>query len=166
MRTLASADPDRSFILRSQTARILRGMKKLIAALCVAAALGAGAFALDAVGPASAADTTDSTAADPTAALGSPHVRRAVIRDFGRVAADTIGVTADELRDAVRGGQSVVEVATAHNVDPATVKDALVTEGNRLIDKASANGRIDQPRADQLRQRLPAFVDRLINWKR
>src|SRR5690242_5534714 len=114
-------------------------MKKVIAITCLVAALGAGAFALNSVTSASAA-----TPSDTASFTGNHRVRRYVVRDFGKVAADTIGITPQQLRDAVRNdGQSIAEVATAHNVDPAKVHDALITEGNRLIDQALANHKID-----------------------
>ena len=43
-------------------------------------------------------------------------------------AASVIGVTADELKAALQGGQSIADVATANGVDPQTVIDALVAE--------------------------------------
>jgi len=43
-------------------------------------------------------------------------------------AAETIGVTVEELRIALRGGQTIAQVAEANGVDPQAVIDALVAE--------------------------------------
>jgi hypothetical protein len=74
-------------------------------------------------------------------------------------AADAIGITTDELRDALHGGDSIAEVAHDHGVLAETVVAALVAEcGLRLrIDVAA--GRITQADADALlEQSTPGFV--------
>lgn len=49
------------------------------------------------------------------------------------VAAETIGISVEELRAALADGQSVAEVAEANGVDPQTVIDALVAEATERI---------------------------------
>ena len=71
-------------------------------------------------------------------------VRRRAVHAAVEVSAKTIGVTPEALRDAIKSGQSVAEVATAHNVDPSTVVNALVTAGTARIDKAVANHHLDR----------------------
>ncbi len=44
------------------------------------------------------------------------------------VAAKTIGISAADLRTAIKGGQTVAQVAQAHNVSTQTVIDAVVTD--------------------------------------
>ena len=89
--------------------------------------------------------------------------RRQRLREAAQVAADTIGITRAELRDAVRGGQTVAEVAQDHEVDPQDVIDALVEHATTKIDDAVAAGRIDADRADALKARLPDLADRFVN---
>jgi uncharacterized protein (DUF433 family) len=48
--------------------------------------------------------------------------------DFTKVAG-VIGVTPEELRTALQSGQSIAQVAQAHDVDPQKVIDALVAAG-------------------------------------
>src|SRR4051812_7297766 len=53
-----------------------------------------------------------------------PYGRRAELRTRAiqgalEVSADKIGVTVDDLKAAIKSGQSVADVATAHNVVPA-----------------------------------------------
>jgi hypothetical protein len=49
------------------------------------------------------------------------------------VAAETIGITVEELRTALVDGQSVAEVAEANGVDPQAVIDALVEHATERI---------------------------------
>jgi polyhydroxyalkanoate synthesis regulator phasin len=80
------------------------------------------------------------------------------------ISAETIGIEIDELRAALRAGQSIAEVAEANGVAPDAVVAALVEAGNAALDEAVANGRIDEERAAELRENLPEhaqiFVDR------
>jgi len=48
--------------------------------------------------------------------------------DFAKIAG-VIGISEADLKAAVQGGQSLAQVAQAHNVDPQKVIDALVAEG-------------------------------------
>jgi chorismate mutase len=62
-----------------------------------------------------------------------------------RTAAEAIGIDADELRAALRDGQTIAQVAEANGVDPQDVIDALVAQATERITKA-VNG-------DTVRQR-------------
>jgi hypothetical protein len=79
------------------------------------------------------------------------------------VSAKTIGITPEALRQAIAGGQSVAQVATAHHVDPSTVVSALVTAGNARIDTAVANHRLSADRAAKLKARLPQLAQRFVD---
>ena len=63
---------------------------------------------------------------------GGPGVRfhRFVERheDFAKIAG-VIGISEDDLKTAIQSGQSIAQIAQAHNVDPQKVIDALVAEG-------------------------------------
>jgi hypothetical protein len=48
-------------------------------------------------------------------------------------AAEVIGIDVEELRSALRGGQTIAEVAEANGVDPQAVIDALVDEAEARI---------------------------------
>jgi hypothetical protein len=63
-------------------------------------------------------------------------------RGFGRelpLVAETIGISVDDLRTALEGGQTIAEVAEANGVDPQTVIDALVADATEHI-TARVNG--------------------------
>ncbi len=90
-----------------------------------------------------AGTTEDATPAD---AAPGPHGRGASLE----AAADAIGITTDELRTALEGGQSIAQVAEAHGVDVQTVVDAMV---------AAATERL-QAAIDELPDRMAEVVQR------
>jgi hypothetical protein len=63
-------------------------------------------------------------------------------------AAKAIGVTTDELRTAIEGGQSIADYAKSKNVDPQKVIDALVAEAKTRLDTEVTGGKITQAQAD------------------
>jgi hypothetical protein len=87
-------------------------------------------------------------------------------RGFGRasfdVAAQTIGVTPQQLRQEL-AGKSLADVARAHNVDPARVTQALRDDANKHIDEAAAAGRIPADRVASLKERTSQGIDRFVN---
>ena len=154
---------------------MLTSMKKLIASISIAAALGGGAFALNTVGPAGAQSNpgTESTAApegtSPDGATQQHHRRwrRArVVRGAIYVSAETIGIPRADLVQALRDGQSIAQVAEAHGVSAQTVIDAIVQAGSAKADEAVAAGKITQQRADAIKARLPQVADRIVNHVR
>jgi uncharacterized protein (DUF433 family) len=92
--------------------------------------------------------------------------RHRFVRRAMQVAAKTIGVTPEELRQAIRSGKSVSEVATAHHVDPATVVNAIVKAGDARVDKAVANRHLDAARAAKLKAWLPRLAQRFVDFTR
>lgn len=74
------------------------------------------------------------------------------------VAADAIGISEEDLRSELRDGSTLAEVATAHDVDPQTVIDALVAAATDKIEAAVADGTISQERADDLLADLEARI--------
>jgi hypothetical protein len=86
-----------------------------------------------------------------------------VRRHAAKIVANTLGVSVDDLRAALKSGQSINEYAASLGKDPQAVKDALVSAANRALDKAVELGRIDQARADELKTKVPARVDKLMD---
>jgi hypothetical protein len=76
-------------------------------------------------------------------------------------AAAAIGVDAAALRDSLRDGQTLAQVAEANGVDPQAVIDALVAEADSRLDEGVANGRITQDEADA---RRPELVERITSF--
>ena len=77
--------------------------------------------------------------------------------------ADALGVTADELRTALQGGQTIAEVAAAEGVDLQTVVDAVVAELEARLTERVEAGDITQERADEMiaraSERLPDALE-------
>jgi uncharacterized protein (DUF433 family) len=119
-------------------------MTKLFAAVAVAGLLVGGvAMTAGAAGPGGG---------------GRPGARVAV-----QTAASTIGVQPRDLLTQLKGGTTVAQIATQHGVDPAAVVNAIVTAGSQQIDQAVAQGKIDQAKGDQAKQKLPDLANRFVN---
>ncbi|MGQ0617325.1 MAG: hypothetical protein ACT4PW_10100 [Acidimicrobiia bacterium] len=80
------------------------------------------------------------------------------------VAARTIGIPVDELRQGLQDGQSTADVATAHGVSPQAVVDAIVADGQARLDEAVADGRLSDEHAaragERLAERAAGLVER------
>jgi ribosomal protein S20 len=121
-------------------------MKKLFAAVAVAGLLVGGV-------------ATTAWAAGPGGSGGRAREGRVAVQ----TAASTIGVQPRDLRSQIKAGTTVAQVATQHGVDPTTVVNAIVTAGTQEIDQAVAQGKIDQTKGDQAKQKLPDFANRFVN---
>jgi len=130
----------------------------------------AGATTSSSSGPSSngsAPQTSTSTAA-PSSSKSAVAPRRALrrhrVRVFIRkVVLETIGIDRATLRSGLRSGQTIGQIATAHNVEPSAVIDALVKAANAKLDAAVAAGRIKAERAQRIEARLPARFAKLVN---
>lgn len=64
-------------------------------------------------------------------------------------AATALGVTTDELRTAIDGGQTIAQVASDKGVDVQTVIDAMVADRKADLDEKVTSGDLTQEEADQ-----------------
>jgi len=78
------------------------------------------------------------------------------------VAAEALGITEQELRDALRDGSSIAELAEQRGVDLQTVIDALVAEATARIDEQVAEGDLDAERAAELKEQLEQRITDLV----
>jgi hypothetical protein len=78
-------------------------------------------------------------------------------------AAKTIGISTQDLMKALASGQSVADVAKAHNVDPQKVIDALVADAKSKLDKAVAAGKLTQDEANQRLLKEAKVIGDLVN---
>ena len=78
-------------------------------------------------------------------------------------AAKAIGVTTDELRQAVRDGKTIADVAKEKNVDVQKVIDAVVADATSRLNEAVTSGRLTRAEADQRIAQLPDQVTKLVN---
>lgn len=78
-------------------------------------------------------------------------------------AADYLGVTDEELRDAMREGKTLAEVAAAEGKPVDGLVDALVAEQTERLDAAVEAGRLTQAQRDEmvagLEERVRAMVE-------
>ena len=134
-------------------------MKKLVAGVALAGALTVGT-----AGVAVAAEGSG-TATDPSAQTAGRHpwLRHQLRRAAFGVVTDTLGVSRQDLRAAVQGGQTISQYATSLGKDPQAVVDALTNAATAKLDQLVADGRITQERADTVKGKLPARIDTLMN---
>jgi hypothetical protein len=64
-------------------------------------------------------------------------------------AATALGMTADELRTELQGGQTIAQVAESKGVDVQAVIDAMVAQAKTHLDEEVASGEHTQAEADQ-----------------
>lgn len=90
------------------------------------------------------------------------RVRRAAVR----TAAEAIGITVAELRDAVHEHGSIAAAAEANHVDPATVEAALLAKVQSRLDEAVERGRLDADRAAAILERAEQRIHRFVSAER
>jgi hypothetical protein len=78
------------------------------------------------------------------------------------VAAEALGMSEDELRDALRDGSSIASLAEERGVDVQSVIDALVASATAKIDEKVASGDLDSARADELKAELPERIQAMV----
>jgi hypothetical protein len=95
---------------------------------------------------------------------GGPHlhVGRGGLKVALETAAKALGITTDELRTALRNGDTLAEVAQRQKVEVAKLVDALVEAATQRIDDAVADGRLPQARADRLKAELRQQITALV----
>jgi hypothetical protein len=119
-------------------------IRKLVAGVTLAGALTVGT-----AGVAAAADSSTSTTTAPSAqeARRHPALRLKIRRAAVKVVTDTLGVTRQQLRDALKGGQTLRQYSASMGKEQAVI-DALTNAANTKLDQLVANGTIKQARAD------------------
>lgn len=123
-----------------------------------------GVLVLGGAGVATAADGSSSSA--PGAAAASDRRERSGVRlhalrtAFG-AAADILGMTAADLRAAMKDGPQSIASVAGDQTD--AVVDAIVGALGARIDGAAANGVISTERAEQAKSRLPELAERFVN---
>jgi uncharacterized protein YidB (DUF937 family) len=152
--------------------------RTLITAAAVAAALAGGGIAGATLGRPILAgaqeDPTTTTVVEDGGGDGNGDTRECAGFGIGLgrhggfvadldVAAEALGISEDDLRDALRDGQTIAEVAEAEGVDVQTVIDALVAEATARIDDAVADGDLDADDAEELKADLPDRITDLVN---
>ncbi len=78
-------------------------------------------------------------------------------------AAEYLGLTQDELREALRDGQSLAEVAEAEGKSVDGLKQAILDEAKTSLDEAVADERFTREQADEILERLRESIDDIVN---
>jgi uncharacterized protein YidB (DUF937 family) len=74
-----------------------------------------------------------------------------------------MGLTLEELLEALLDGQTLAEIAATHGVDPQTVVDFLVAEAEAELDEAVAAGHLSVEQAALLRGWVVDGVERVMD---
>jgi hypothetical protein len=102
-------------------------------------------------------------AAQPPRGPGGPgHGPRDMGVDLA-TAAKAIGISEADLRTALQSGQSIADVAKAHNVDPQKVIDAVVADKQARLAAKVAAGELTQAQADAKKADLAQHVADWVN---
>jgi hypothetical protein len=80
-------------------------------------------------------------------------------------AAKYLGLDESALRDKLRNGQSLADVAKAQNKDVQGLEDAIVASQKARLDQAVSDKKVTQSQADDMLAKLKSHVDDLVNAK-
>ncbi len=77
--------------------------------------------------------------------------------------APTLGTDADSLRDALRDGQSIADVAEANGADVQDVIDAMIAHAEERLDEAVADGKLTADEAADKQAEIAERVEDVVN---
>jgi hypothetical protein len=135
-------------------------MQKLVATVALA-----GAITVGTAGMAFAADSTGSGSSAATAQTAKRHpvIRKEIRRDGAKIVLSTLGVSKDDLKAALKSGQSISEYATSLGKDPQAVVTALVNAADAKVDQLVANKTITADRGATIKSKVPDRVNKIVN---
>ncbi|HZR97928.1 MAG TPA: hypothetical protein VFE37_04430 [Chloroflexota bacterium] len=93
---------------------------------------------------------------------GAPGALGAGLRATMQAVASSLGMTPEDLRQALRGGQSLADVAAAHGVDQATLVQTITSAARTQLDQAVTDGRLTRGQADALLNVVQQFAPQMI----
>lgn len=96
-------------------------------------------------------------------ARAGKHAMSRLRKEELQAAAKQFGITEHQLMQDLKGGKSLADEATAHNVTIGNLKATLRATLKAQLDKAVANKKIDQAKEDKALAAFDAHVDALIN---
>ena len=77
--------------------------------------------------------------------------------------AEILGLEGNEIREALRNGSSIAELAEAQGIESADVVDAIVARAEERLDIAVEKGRIDDTQAAEMLTRTAERAEDLVN---
>lgn len=147
---------------------------KVTSALALTLALGGGLVATTAVHADPAAKASDTLQNKRTAPMGSHILKppgeaeRGLGPWFGPHAEEVLsvlGITKDELKDALKADQSLAEIAAAKNVEAQTIIDKLVATEKKELQQRLTDSKITQTQYNERLAALTERVSELVNGK-
>jgi hypothetical protein len=87
------------------------------------------------------------------------------MREEMAAAAKALGISIAELREQLRTGKTVAEIAKAENKDLADVKAAMKTAALAELDAAVKAGRLTEAQRDEIAKDLDARIDDKVNGR-
>ena len=138
-------------------------LKKLTATVAVAGAVTVGTLGF--AGSAFAADSSSggTGGAATSQTTRHPGIRGEVRKGAFKTVLDQLGVSKDELKAALKGGQTISQYATSLGKDPAAIAAALTTAADTKIDQLVTDGKLQQDRGDTIKSKVPARIDHFLN---
>lgn len=79
-----------------------------------------------------------------------------------QTAADEMDLDPQALREELRRGAGLAEVARERGVDPGDLRETLETEARALLEEAVADGRIGEDQADGYQRRIGRIVEQVM----
>ena len=79
------------------------------------------------------------------------------------VLADVLGLDGSEIRDALKGGSTIADLAAEQGVSVDDVVDALVAQAEQRVAAALESGRIDQEKADEILANVEQHAEDIVN---
>jgi ribosomal protein S20 len=92
--------------------------------------------------------------------------RHRVFGEALNTAANEIGVSEHDLKQALKDGKSIAQVAKEHDKSADDVVDAIVKKATSAIDQAVKDGKLDSKKADEIKQKLPDRAKQFVNRER
>ncbi len=77
--------------------------------------------------------------------------------------AEILGLEGSEIREALRNGSSIADLAEAQGIDTADIVDAIVARAEERLDTAVENGRIDDAQAAEMLTQAAERAEGLVN---
>lgn len=140
--------------------KFLATTASLIGAGALAATLALGGPTLAAAaGPAQGA----ALAQHPQGGDRTQRGDRLIVVGLVRATVEATGLTNREVVEALKGGQSLAQVAAANGSSGDAVVQALVAKNKQRLDRQVQAGRLSQARADELLRRLTDRATALVN---
>jgi hypothetical protein len=88
---------------------------------------------------------------------------RSMARDEFLVASGAMGMSGAQLRQDFNSGMSIAEMAARAGVALEPIIDAIVNDGSARIDRAVAQGSVEQDEGNSAKSKLRPWAKRLVN---